>query len=352
MFSFNSVNIKNTMQTPDANKDRKRKNDKLFLVVTLFFMFFPMRSQAFYVLAYGPNIAIPGNDFTITPGSIQNIALTSFTQKKLCDNMSSGYPLLGTTGSQANNFTAIAQYHLWEQRGTFNIGGRTGSWEFNSNTTWSFKPGLGEASLGVVSSCLSSIVQSDFYKQVRLTLDADMPVGVYQYSIKPKICYSRFGGVGNWSAASAVAYQESLCNNHKSGWGTLSLSGVATVTSYCHLDTASPTVEHGAVTANNVEGHSANSILRVRCNSPTTAKITATGLMSGNELDLGTGLKSSISVTLNGSPVDFSAPGRDYLLNGQADNTIDINSTLHLKTGEVLQEGNRSKSFVMNVTYL
>lgn len=132
--------------------------------------------------------------------------------------------------------------------------------------------------------------------------------------------------------------------------GLLTMTGEITVNNYCHLESDSAEINHGTVSGNQAEGNTASTSLRVMCNNPSTVKITTTGLTAGNELLLGTGLKSSISATVNGQSVDFSAPEKDYSLNG-ASNLINLQSTLHFKAGETLQAGEYNKSFVMSITY-
>lgn len=130
----------------------------------------------------------------------------------------------------------------------------------------------------------------------------------------------------------------------------ISLIGEITVNNYCRLESTSAEINHGTLSGNQVDGHTANTTFRVMCNNPSTTKITATGLIAGNELTLGTGLKTTIAATVNGQSVDFSAPQKDYTLNGTS-NLINLASTLHLTSGETLQAGDYNKSFVVNMTY-
>lgn len=133
--------------------------------------------------------------------------------------------------------------------------------------------------------------------------------------------------------------------------GRILLKGEIIVNNYCRLETASANINHGTLPANIADGNFASTNFRVMCNNPVTTKLTASGLSSNNELNLGTGLKSTISAKVNGQDVDFAQPAKDYTLGGTGSNIISVDSTLHLKNGETLKSGTYSNSFVLHMTY-
>ena len=379
MFFLNAVSIKDSMQNPDINNVKKTRNEKPRMTRSAVFLVGMLCSHG--VTAGAP---IPGVLAWILRDSYSSYALTNpsvdiagevirytwiIRPNSMCtvsavrDNDKAGVDI---DANYIGNFLIIQR----------KMAGQINSEKIKQpvNVTAYFSGGGVSGDDGENIAVGASTARSEFFalsvgpliaqcelsagptidKTVTYRIDVPrgvLPAGEHQVRLSSRGLYFYYAGlngpnVGEIGGAVLATARPFL----SSSAGTLSLAGDITVNNYCRLESSSAEINHGTVSGNQVEGNTASTSFRVMCNNPVTTKITAAGLTSGNELMLGTGLKSTITATVNGQSVDFSSPNKDYTLNDSS-NLINLASTLHFKSGETLQAGDYNKSFVMNITY-
>ncbi|STB68478.1 Uncharacterised protein [Citrobacter freundii] len=382
MVFFNPVSSKDSMQDPDVNNVKKTRNDRAFITRSAVFLAgilcshgvmagAPISGVESWVLRdFQANYALINTSSDIAGGVIRyhwviqpNAMCASGTLGAVRDHYKLGVTVTNNyagrffilPGEIAGQINSVAMQQPVNVSAYFSSGGifgndgqniAVGASDSRGSTVNDFINADGAQCTGGSSGGLDKTLI--YLIEVPQGV---LPAGNHRIHLSSRALYLLYIGLNgpgaNIIGGAVLAAARPFLS---SSAGTLSMTGEIVVNNYCRLESTSAEINHGTVSGNQVDGHTANTSFRVTCNNPITTKITATGLTSGNELVLGTGLKSTIAATVNGQSVDFSSPNKDYVLNGTS-NLINLASTLHLKAGETLQAGDYNKSFVMNITY-